>query len=784
MVSSAFAQTSFTRSNTSGTSNIVDDGCFASFATKNIVVSDAGNIGNLDVGIVADHDYRGALQVQLISPSGTNRTIINGVGGPAQDLNVRLRDGETAIAGTTHPPLTSYADVANLRGPSNPLSAYNGEIIAGTWQLRICDSDGFGDVGSLREFYLHFTTAGPQADLSLAMTPSTAIRSPGQQTEFNIILSNDGPEDVSGVTVDASLPTGLSYVSDNGGGTYDSASGLWTIPGTIAAGTLRTLRVVTSAQASGSGDYTVEIASASLGDPDSTPNNGAAGEDDIVTANISLVAPPAAPPSPLSCNAPTQVNWTQQSWPAGSLSEDFIVNGLDVGIDFAGDTGFLVNNPAFGGQTPLLSGLLTGGQAAATSLLYVVNFDNSSRQLDFEMTFGVPGEGVGAVQFGMFDVDENPDLSANANFIDRVEIKAFLGATPVPIVITTSAANTLDNPERVIGIAESDSPTSDGNIWVTIDQPIDRLTMIYDNDPAVNADPGQQGVSLYTLDICELMPDLELSKTVDNDAPASGSNIVYTLSLTNDGSLEATNVQVTDLLPAGLSFVSAAPSQGSYDEVTGLWDVGTVSTTSPPSLAITAQVTAASGTITNFAEVTSADGEDMDSTPNDGAGDDAASQDINVAPAAPELLSVKSVEVYDPNNEGLYAVPGNDVIYSISVTNSGNIAIDAGSIFLVDNFPADIVFYNGDIDDAGPESDAVIMETVGTPGLTLNFAADVGFSDGATAPTSLAGCSYNPAVNSYDPAVRYICFAPQGAFQATDPDSTVIFKFRARIPSN
>jgi uncharacterized repeat protein (TIGR01451 family) len=174
----------------------------------------------------------------------------------------------------------------------------------------------------------------------------------------------------------------------------------------------------------------------------------------------------------------------------------------------------------------------------------------------------------------------------------------------------------------------------------------------------------------------------------------------------------------------------------------------------------------------------------MDSTPNDGAGDDAASQDITVATAAPELLSVKSVEVYDPNNEGLYAVPGNDVIYSISVTNSGNVAIDAGSIFLVDNFPADIVFYNGDIDDGGPETDAVIMETTGTPGLTLNFTADVGFSDGASAPTNLAGCSYSPAASSYDPDVRYICLAPQGAFQATDPDSTVIFKFRARIPSN
>ena len=35
-------------------------------------------------------------------------------------------------------------------------------------------------------------------------------------------------------------------------------------------------------------------------------------------------------------------------------------------------------------------------------------------------------------------------------------------------------------------------------------------------------------------------------------------------------------MQVTDLLPAGLTFVSATPSQGTYDSVTGVWTVGTV----------------------------------------------------------------------------------------------------------------------------------------------------------------------------------------------------------------
>jgi len=50
--------------------------------------------------------------------------------------------------------------------------------------------------------------------------------------------------------------------------------------------------------------------------------------------------------------------------------------------------------------------------------------------------------------------------------------------------------------------------------------------------------------------------------------------IIWTVTVTNKGPGDATGVEVTDLLPAGLTFVSATASQGSYDETTGLWTVG------------------------------------------------------------------------------------------------------------------------------------------------------------------------------------------------------------------
>ena len=56
------------------------------------------------------------------------------------------------------------------------------------------------------------------------------------------------------------------------------------------------------------------------------------------------------------------------------------------------------------------------------------------------------------------------------------------------------------------------------------------------------------------------------------------------MTLTNNGPATATNVTVTDLLPAGLTFVSATPSQGTYDSATGVWAVGTVTTGRPLTL--------------------------------------------------------------------------------------------------------------------------------------------------------------------------------------------------------
>src|SRR5207244_7316180 len=76
--------------------------------------------------------------------------------------------------------------------------------------------------------------------------------------------------------------------------------------------------------------------------------------------------------------------------------------------------------------------------------------------------------------------------------------------------------------------------------------------------------------------------DLAVSKSVSNSTPNVGDTITFTVNLRDNGPNSASNVQVSDVLPAGLTFVSATPSQGTYNSGTGLWTAASFTTPPPP----------------------------------------------------------------------------------------------------------------------------------------------------------------------------------------------------------
>ena len=97
--------------------------------------------------------------------------------------------------------------------------------------------------------------------------------------------------------------------------------------------------------------------------------------------------------------------------------------------------------------------------------------------------------------------------------------------------------------------------------------------------------------------------DVAVSKSAGASTVTVGSNVTFTITAHNAGPSDATGVQVTDLLPAGLSFVSANPAAGTYTSSTGVWNIGPLAAGATTTLGLTATVTA-TGAITNSATKT------------------------------------------------------------------------------------------------------------------------------------------------------------------------------------
>lgn len=77
-----------------------------------------------------------------------------------------------------------------------------------------------------------------------------------------------------------------------------------------------------------------------------------------------------------------------------------------------------------------------------------------------------------------------------------------------------------------------------------------------------------------TLVIVSTAADIRVTKSVNDSTPAVGTNVTFTVTARDLGPNDATGVQVRDVLPAGLTLISATLSQGTYNVATGVWDIG------------------------------------------------------------------------------------------------------------------------------------------------------------------------------------------------------------------
>lgn len=139
----------------------------------------------------------------------------------------------------------------------------------------------------------------------------------------------------------------------------------------------------------------------------------------------------------------------------------------------------------------------------------------------------------------------------------------------------------------------------------------------------------------------------------------------------------------------------------------------------------------------------------------------------------------KTSQVWNPGAASAFATPGNDIRYQIVISKPASAGLTKNSLFVVDSLPADVSFYNGDVDDGGPETTAIGFSQIGS-GVVFNYASDVRFSSSVSPPGNFAACTYVPSAG-YDPNVRHICLNPKGALLGSSSAVSFTVFFRAQI---
>jgi uncharacterized repeat protein (TIGR01451 family) len=145
-----------------------------------------------------------------------------------------------------------------------------------------------------------------------------------------------------------------------------------------------------------------------------------------------------------------------------------------------------------------------------------------------------------------------------------------------------------------------------------------------EGNPIVNGSGFEQNTTNAVINVNDnnaCLVDLNLIKTVDKAVPKVGDEIIFTITLKNSGMATATGVQVKDILPSGLTYVSTSsiiPSNTTYINSSGIWDLSNITIASGESieLKIAAKVNLAGTIITNKAEVFTVNETDKDSIPN------------------------------------------------------------------------------------------------------------------------------------------------------------------------
>ncbi len=221
-------------------------------------------------------------------------------------------------------------------------------------------------------------------------------------------------------------------------------------------------------------------------------------------------------------------------------------------------------------------------------------------------------DGLASPGISISDVTTGEGNAGTTNFNFTVSLTASSASTITVNYATADGTAT----------APSDYATKSGVVTFTPGQTSQSVAIVVNGDtvfeptenffvnltaPANAVIIDNQGLGTINNDDVVGSADLSIVKT--GAATASGSaNVAYSIVVANSGPTGASGVTVTDVLPAGTTFLSAQTTQGVCSGTTTvICSLGAINNGSNATVTLTIQMPAASGTVSNTATVTAAE---------------------------------------------------------------------------------------------------------------------------------------------------------------------------------
>ena len=483
-------------------------------------------------------------------------------------------------------------------------------------------------------------TVSTNADLSVVLTPSPNPAPIGSPITYTLNVGNNGPSTANGTVVTVNFPASFSnivVVPDQGSFTVDATNTVMINTGILPASSSSTIVITVTPTAIGTANTTASVTSNIL-DPNTANNTVTV---PVVVANAAdLGVAISASPDPVLVGNELLYSVVVTNNGPSDATQAVVVDQLPAGVTFVpGDstTGLTFAN---GIVTATLGTVHVGD----TPTITIAVIPTVSGQVTNSVTVGDPDT--------TNPVEIDPDLSNNTAstttqvspadigvVVNNPADPLFIGKHAVyQIVVTNNGpatatnvvlTDTLGTVGTIVGVSSGSvsgrtltahlgSLASGASTTVTITvNPTVAGTLI--DSAEVKSDELDPNPNNNTSSSSNLVSpvDLAVAMTGSPNPVLVGQQLTYVVTVKNNGPATATNVHFTDTLPAGVTPVSVASSQGSVvrnSSTTVAGNLGTLASGATATITIIVRP-GSLGTATNTASVTS-DNIDTDDTNN------------------------------------------------------------------------------------------------------------------------------------------------------------------------